>query len=67
ARHYPNLKLMSLPLVNRNDFADWIGRQRPGYIVLGAFSRSLFSQLFKKSFANRVIHDIRMPIFISHK
>lgn len=67
ARHYPNLKLMSLPLVNRNDFADWIGRQEPGYIVLGAFSRSLFSQLFKKSFANRVIHDIRMPIFISHK
>ncbi|HQY10906.1 MAG: hypothetical protein KTQ13_06045 [Ferruginibacter sp.] len=67
ARHYPNLRIMSLPLVNRTDFSSWIKNQQPGYVVLGAFSRSLFSQLFKKSFANRVIHDIRMPIFISHK
>ncbi len=67
ARHYTNLKIMSLPLVNRTDFVEWIRKQRPGIVVMGAFSRSLISQLFKKSLANRVIHDIKMPIFISHK
>ncbi|HAO45619.1 MAG TPA: hypothetical protein DCQ97_01745 [Chitinophagaceae bacterium] len=67
ARHYPNLKILSLPLVNRTDFSNWVRKQQPGYVVMGAYARSLFSQLFKKSLANRVIHDIRMPIFISHK
>ncbi len=67
ARHYPNLKILSLPLVNRTDFSNWVRKQQPGYVVMGAYARSLFSQLFKKSLANPVIHDIRMPIFISHK
>lgn len=67
SRHYPNLKIMSLPLGNRNEFAKWIKTQPVSNIVMGSFSRSLFSQLFKRSFASTVIHDIRMPIFISHK
>lgn len=67
SRHYPNLKIMPLPLASRADFANWIRNQQPAYVVMGAFSRSLFSELFKKSFANRLIHEIKMPIFISHK
>lgn len=67
SRHYPNLKILSLPLGNRNEFAKWIKNQPASHIVMGSFSRSLFSQLFKRSFANAVIHDIKMPIFISHK
>jgi len=67
SRHYPNLKMMPLPLASRTDFSNWIRNQQPGYVVMGAFSRSLFSELFKKSLANRLIHEIKMPIFISHK
>ncbi len=67
SRHYPNLKITTLTLSNRNEFVNWIKNQPDSYIIMGSFSRSLFSQLFKRSFANAVIHDIKMPIFISHK
>lgn len=48
SRHYPNLKIMPLPVASRTDFANWIRNQQPGYVVMGAFSRSLFSELFKE-------------------
>ena len=66
-RHFPDLKMMALPLTHKNDFTKWLNLQPESYIVAGAFSRSLFSLLFKRSFANQLIHDIKMPIFISHK
>lgn len=67
SRHFPNLKLQSLHLKNKNDFTNWVMNNQDSFIVMGAFSRSIFSQLFKKSFATDVIHEIKMPIFISHK
>jgi len=67
SRHYPNLKLQSLHLKHKKDFAEWLSNKPNSVIVMGAFARSALSQLFKKSFANDVIHDVKMPIFISHK
>jgi hypothetical protein len=67
SRHYPNLKVQSLHLKQRKDFAEWMADKPNSFIVMGAFSRSMLSQLFKKSFATDVIHDIKMPVFISHK
>lgn len=67
SRHYPDLKIQTLHLKNKNDFAEWMTGKPNSFIVMGAFSRSLFSQLFRKSFASDVIHDIKMPLFISHK
>jgi len=67
SRHYPNLKIQSLPLGDKRDFTKWLSSKANSFIVMGAFSRSLFSQLFKRSFASDVIHNIKMPIFISHK
>jgi hypothetical protein len=67
SRHYPHLKIQSLPMGNRREFTKWLSTKTNSFIVMGAFSRSLFSQLFKKSFASDVIHNIKMPIFISHK
>jgi hypothetical protein len=67
SRHYPDLKIQTLHLKNKKDFAEWMTDKPNSFIVMGAFSRSLFSQLFKKSFASDVIHDIKMPLFISHK
>lgn len=66
SRHFPNLKLQTLHLKNKKDFTDWMLKNQNSFIVMGAFSRSIFSQLFKKSFASDVINEIKMPIFISH-
>lgn len=67
SQHYPNLKIQSLHLKHKKIFSEWMSGKPDSYIVMGAFSRSILSQLFKKSFAADVIHDIKMPIFISHK
>lgn len=67
SKHYPKLKIQTLHLKHKKDFAEWMSGKPNSFIVMGAFSRSIFSHLFKKSFATDVIHDIKMPIFISHK
>lgn len=67
SRHYPNLKIQNLHLKNKKDFTEWMMAKPNSFIVMGAFARSLFSQLFKKSFASDVIQEIKMPLFISHK
>jgi len=67
SRHYPNLKIQSLHLKHRKDFIEWMKNRPDSFIVMGAFSRSAFSSMFKKSFATAVIHEIQMPVFISHK
>lgn len=67
ARHFPNLKIQTLAMTDKKDFTSWVLHQPPSFIVMGGYSRSMLSQLFKRSFASKVIHDIRMPIFISHK
>ena len=66
-RHFPNLKIQSLAMKDKRDFTNWVLQQPYSFIVMGGYSRSLLSQLFKRSFASKVIHDIKMPIFISHK
>ncbi len=65
--HYPNLNLQNLVQLDKRNFAHWMEKQPNSFIVLGAFSRGMISELFKRSFASDLIHDIRMPIFISHK
>ena len=67
ARHYPNLQLQNVQVPDKKAFVEWLACQPNSYIVMGSFSRSMFSELFKKSFAKDIIRDIKMPIFISHK
>lgn len=66
-RHYPNLKIQSLHTKQKNDLINWLSGNPQSLVVMGAYGRSGFSQLFKKSFANDVISHTRMPVFISHK
>ena len=37
-----------------------------GFIVMGAYGRSAFSRLLKKSLADKIINEIKVPIFITH-
>ncbi len=65
--HYPNLQLHHLKMESKKFFVEWLLAQPNSFIVMGAFSRSMFSELFKKSFAKDVIRQVKMPLFISHK
>lgn len=67
SRHYPDLKLQNLQLRNRKEFCEWMKNKANSFIVMGAFSRSMFSQLFKRSFASDIIRELKMPLFISHR
>lgn len=67
SRHYPNLKLQNLHLKNKKAFGEWMKTKPNSFIVMGAFSRSMFSQLFRRSFASDIIRELKMPLFISHR
>lgn len=65
--HFQDLEILNLPMADKKDFATWMEEQPVSFITIGAYSKNMFSSLFKKSFASSVIHDLSMPIFISHK
>jgi hypothetical protein len=67
ARHFPDLTLLKLELPSTKYFATWINEKNNALLVSGAYGRSSFSQLFKKSFVSDVIRDHRLPVFISHR
>ncbi|MBS1513365.1 MAG: hypothetical protein JST86_21185 [Bacteroidetes bacterium] len=67
AQHYPNLQLQQLEVEHKKMVTECLAEQPESFIVMGAFSRSMLSALFRKSFAKEIIRDIKMPIFISHK
>jgi hypothetical protein len=67
SRHYPDLQVENRSMFDKRDFNLWLDEHPVSYIVMGAFSRSMLSQLFKKSLAAEVIRHQRMPVFISHK
>lgn len=41
--------------------------QDNAFIVMGAYGRSQFSRLLKKSLSNTIIKEIKAPVFITHK
>ncbi|MGC4102558.1 adenine nucleotide alpha hydrolase family protein [Ferruginibacter sp.] len=65
--HYPYLQIHNIREADKKHFAEWLAGQPNSYVVMGAFSRGMLSEIFRKSFAKDVIRDIRMPLFISHK
>lgn len=67
ANHYPNLKMKTLAVKNKHYFVDWLNEQPVSFVVMGAFSRGIFSTIFRKSFAKDVIQEVSMPLFIAHK
>jgi len=66
ARHFPDLTLYKLSFDPKKFFATWIKEEKAPILVCGAFGRSSFSQLFKKSFVTDLIREHTLPIFIAH-
>lgn len=67
ARHFSDLTFYELEIHPREHFPTWISNLTRPILVSGAFGRSGFSQIFKRSFASDVISDNLFPVFIAHK
>jgi hypothetical protein len=55
-----------LPFKADDHFATWISEKQHALLVAGSFGRSPFSYTIKRSFAEKVIHDHKLPVFIAH-
>jgi hypothetical protein len=47
-------------------FPSWVASKQKALLVSGSFGRSSLSYMAKRSFADRVIRDHQLPIFIAH-
>jgi hypothetical protein len=66
-RHFPKLTMQVMGNDARNKFAGWVNAQSHPLVVAGAFGRSGFSRLLKKSFISEVIKENKATVFIAHK
>jgi len=67
AKHFANLTLEVLSNATEKSFLNSISRKTDTMLVAGAFGRSEFSNLFKKSFLTDIIKDHKIPVFVGHK
>jgi nucleotide-binding universal stress UspA family protein len=67
ARHFADLTLQEVALHDRHEAAAFLSGQEKSWLVTGAYGRSLFSNLFRKSFADELIQRLALPLFIAHK
>jgi len=64
--HFSSMNFAKLNFNAARYFSTWIGEKQQVLMVSGSFGRSPFSYIGKSSFAQQVIHDHKMPLFIAH-
>jgi nucleotide-binding universal stress UspA family protein len=65
--HFTNANIKVLKGAERNDIITYLkDTANNSIIVMGAYNRSVFSMLFKKSLANAVISKVMVPVLIAH-
>lgn len=66
ARHFntPNLLMFHKHMMR---LAEWVKVKQSAMLVTGSYSRSNFSEMFRKSFVSKIIRDHKMPVFIAHR
>lgn len=67
ARHFNNLTLFKLGIDPKKHFGVWCSEKKGSILVSGAYGRSSFSMMFKKSFISDIIRDHKLPVFIANK
>ena len=65
--YFKNLTVFKLKINPRKELEQWLHDHGGSLLVAGAFGRSLFSEMIRKSFITDVIHDHKVPIFVAHK
>jgi hypothetical protein len=64
--HFNNVAISKLHFNSDKYFATWCEEKKNGILVAGSYSRSAISNLIKKSFAQKIIHEHKMPVFLAH-
>jgi hypothetical protein len=67
SRHFSDLTFFKLGIDPKKYFALWLSERKDSILVSGAYSRSSFSMLFKRSFVSEVIREHKIPVFIANK
>lgn len=65
-QHFDAMGFSKLHFKASHYFATWIGEKKDVLLVTGSYGRSAFSYLAKHSFAEQVISDHRIPVFVAH-
>jgi hypothetical protein len=66
-RHFPKLNISKLEINPREFFTKWMAKRKGALLISGAFNRSIFSVMFKKSFVTDVIRAHKLPVFVAHR
>jgi nucleotide-binding universal stress UspA family protein len=67
SRHFTDLKLLKLELPSTSYFPSWLSKRKNSLLVSGAYGRSSFSQLFRRSFVTDIVRERKLPVFIAHR
>lgn len=66
-QHYPAADTVVLKGDPEEVIISYLHREKGSpIVVLGAYQRSPFSRLFKPSMADRLLHHLKLPLFIAH-
>lgn len=66
APHFSSLAYYRLDKDTGEALKDWVEHKGSGMVVSGAFGRSSFSRLFRKSFIRVFMQGHNVPLFIAH-
>jgi hypothetical protein len=64
--HFESMGFSKLQFKASRYFATWIAEHKQVMLITGSYGRSSLSYLTKRSFAGQVVHDHKIPVFISH-
>ena len=64
--HFGSIGFSKLHFKAARYFASWINEKQHVLLITGSYGRAPFSYATKRSFAQQVIHDHRLPVFIAH-
>jgi nucleotide-binding universal stress UspA family protein len=65
--HYSNILFEELQGKPSDELFGYLLKRKEAFVVMGAFSRSLISKIFKRSTATLVLEAVNLPVFIAHK
>lgn len=66
SRRYHNIKVEILHGKARDELFQYLLQRKNAIFVMGAYGRSSFSRLFKRSVAEKVLRTTNLPVFIAH-
>lgn len=66
-QHFKDLTFFKMEGASKKYFGTWINERKGSVLISGSFGRSVFSQLFRRSFVREIIRDHKIPVFIAHR